>query len=350
MRWYSIRKIDSNQREFLDRRSIKLQLKKRRYNNRERRNKLNKREYAKRKGQKFKPLVLNATAPSDFRLTNNTFEVLEYFKTIIAIIRSKRNDIKIFFDLKKVEYISVDTVMYMLAILRNLKDKSYRNISFSGNSPIDKEAKRIFEESGFLNYVNGKNIKILPNSKKIQIMTGKTVDPTIPKSICQFVNKACDTDKKFTFDLYATLVELINNTTQHAYAGNSLFWVNEWYLFAEETEHEILFAFMDTGEGIPRTVDKKLREKITLISKDDSMFIRTALEGKQRTQTRKDNRGKGLPRVVDACINGNLSSMSIYSGHGSCKILKNNKELYMCDEYKDELFGTLFTWTIKKVS
>lgn len=346
LRWCFIKKLHPDKKKFLDKRSRKYQRRKYKYNKKERRNISNKPQYTRNKKEKFKTSVLMATAPKDFRIINNTSEVLLYFKSIIDIIKRKRNKIKISINLKDVEYITVDTVMYMLAILRNLKEKVYRNITFSGNSPINSSAKKIFEESGFLNYVRNRNTSITPNSRKIQIKSGKTVDPSVPKEICDIVNKICTTDKKFTFDLYAVLVELINNTIQHAYSKESVFLVSEWYLFAEENETDIQFVFLDTGEGIPSTVHKKVTEKLLTIN--DSMYIQTALEGKHRTQTRQFNRGEGLPRVVEAYTKGNLVDLMVYSGKGSCKVLTEDEGLFSCQDYSEQLYGTLFVWKIKK--
>lgn len=278
----------------------------------------------------------------------NPSEVIKFFRQIIGYIRGHKNKLRIFFDLKEVKQLSVDSVMYLLALLRNLKEKSYRDISFSGNSPDNDEAKLIFEESGFLNYVNSKKTTITPSSNKIQILSGKTNDGPTAGILCDFVNKITGTDRSFTFHLYPVLIELMGNTCDHAYSGNDVFLINEWYMFAEEKESEVSFVFLDTGQGIPHTVNKKFGEKLLKMLNqnflDDSILMKSALEGKQRTSTKQKNRGKGLPRVVDACIKGNLSDVVIISGKGCCEITKDINKPIVCKELEESFNGTLFTW------
>lgn len=235
----------------------------------------------------------------------------------------------------------------MLAILRNLKEGIYRRISFRGNSPLDIASRKIFHESGFLKYVNDRKTYMTPNSKKIQIKTSKMVDTHISKEICQYVNKICKTDRTFTLDLYAVLIELMTNTNQHAYSKKSMFLVNEWYLFAEESSDYIQFVFLDTGEGIPNTVNQTFKDK-DFIGDKESMLIKTAFEGKERTQTKKSNRGRGLPRVLEAFTEGNLKDLVIYSGKGSCKLLLENDDIFYCEDCAEQLYGTMFVWKIKK--
>lgn len=332
------------------RKNIKAQKKKYLFNKREERNRKNKLGYSLKKRNQFKPIRVVVSPPQDFRLLENTSEVLKFYQIIINYIKSCKNKLRIFFDLNDIRLLSVDSVMYLLALLRNLKEKAYRDISFSGNSPTNEEARIIFQESGFLNYVNSKDSKIKPSSKKIQILTGKDNDSTVARDLCDFVNNINGSEKSFTFDLYAVLVELMGNTRDHAYSNSDIFLIKEWYVFAEERDSEISFVFLDTGQGIPSTVNKKFGERLMKVlnmdSISDSEFIKSALEGKQRTKTKKKNRGMGLPRVVEACIDGNLESVKVISGKGSCEISKKSNEPILCKEFEGSFNGTLLSWKI----
>jgi hypothetical protein len=348
--WQLIKRLRPEQKFFLIKKSKKLENRKTRYNKREKRNRGKNSSYTANKKKKFKPINLTMSAPENFCITNNTSEVLAYFQSIINVLKKKHQKINVFFDLENVKYISVGTVMYMLAILRNLKNNTYRKISYSGNRPADGLAKKIFEESGFLSYVTSRNIGIKPNSQKIQIRTGKSVDSITLRDICIFVNTHFNTKLNFTFHLYAILLEIVNNTVQHAYSRESIFMVNQWYLYAEESGDEIEFVLLDTGEGIPATVNKKINEKLPIVKNlvGDSQLIKSALKGEQRSQTKKGNRGKGLPRVAEAFIEGNLVDLSVYSGKGCCRIL--DEKNIICEDYDEHFHGTLFTWKIKKPS
>ena len=137
----------------------------------------------------------------------------------------------------------------------------------------------------------------------------------------------------------------MTNTTQHAYNTrfNSL---NSWYLYAESLQDKVRFVFLDTGLGIPTTVKKNFFEKILPLSKDCEL-IKSALKGDYRTQTKQKNRGKGLPQISECFSLGILENVSIYSGCGCCKLTDKNGD-YDLIEYKNKIFGTLFSWEISR--
>lgn len=52
--------------------------------------------------------------------------------------------------MSNVEYLTNDALMYLLAIIKNVKVK----YNSAGNLPKNQECKKIVTDSGFLNYVN----------------------------------------------------------------------------------------------------------------------------------------------------------------------------------------------------
>lgn len=156
-----------------------------------------------------------------------------------------------------------------------------------------------------------------------------------------------------TIPLYNVLVELMGNTAHHAYKDvtNRDISSNSWFLYAEEADDFIEFVFLDTGVGIPNTVYKDFHEKLMLpiLGKEDSKYIKSALLGDFRTETREKNRGTGLPEINRACKDGFLSNMIIYSGRGCCKIVNNEGEnKYILSDMSKISIGTLFKWRIYK--
>ena len=75
MRWLSIKKLNIKRKRFLNNRNKRIQIKKAKFNRKERRNKKRIFNYNKNKANKFKSEEIIKKAPVDFRLLENTDEV-----------------------------------------------------------------------------------------------------------------------------------------------------------------------------------------------------------------------------------------------------------------------------------
>jgi hypothetical protein len=351
-----IKKLGSNHKQWLEEHCLKLMKKK------SRKKKIRKvrgmREFianshvyssrygrAKNKGKK----IYSFKAPEIFNVEKNPEETINFFNSIIEKRRERKFNSTFFIDVSNVKEVSCDAVMYIIALLHDTKHYSYLRYKFSGNFPVDIEARKYFIESGFLSYVQSVEKNIKPQSKKIQIIQGQKSESPIAKKICIFIQKICCLSRVDTIPLYNVLVELMGNTSQHAYVDKSQHdsRANSWYLYAEETNVSIKFVFLDTGVGIPSTVNKKWSEKIPFMNKD-SEFIKSALNGEFRTQTRENHRGKGLPQIVECCQSGLLKNVLVLSGKGLCRIQNDSNSSYITKDMSDRIFGTLFSWEIEK--
>lgn len=311
------------------------------------RNKNKKRRHSSHKHGKKHNKVYICTAPKNFSIINNATECIGFFDDIIKKIDEHSFKAQFVIDTSNVETVTVDAIMYIIALLKDVRTKTSRALSykFRGNYPKNPEARRVFVESGFTEYVNSNNKNIAPTTSRIHIMSGKTYNNAVAKEVCLFVQEHCNVTRKDTIPLYNTLIELMLNTHNHAYNDNHYdSSACEWYLYAEKIDNYVRFAFLDTGEGIPNTVYKKFVEKISL-HKKDSDFIVSALNGDFRTQTRQNNRGKGLPQIKKCCTTGLLKDVCIFSGKGLCKINNETFDLTQND-YKTSFLGTLFSWNI----
>lgn len=324
-----------------DRRCRRMQVKKKSKSHKESRLTVNSHKESKN--------VYIAEVPQKFSFVNNTEDTIKYFVDIIEQIK-KRNYKQLFFlDSKKVDFVTTDALVYVLAVLYNIKNSILMKYSFKGNLPEDEYAKKVYLESGFMNYVKTKLSMMPKTNDKIQILCGTKTDPIVAGQICDFVNKRFNTDYKFTLDLYKTLIELMSNTVHHAYDENSITRPC-WYIYAIDIGSSIQFAFIDTGLGIPSTVKRRLLENIVPFTTTDSKLIYSAFLGESRTETGLYNRGHGLPALYKKVLNGQLRNFFVLSGKGCCKSVEiNNKiELEKLD-YENEVFGTIFQFEIVKI-
>ena len=341
----NIKKLSHKRKLWLDRRNRHLQFVKQRHNKKKKVTGFN--NYIMQRYGIKKDNKLNFVAPRVFSLKDNPEETIVFFEKIINRRNSQRTHTSLFIDSSKVDVLDITAIMYLVAIIRDVHRNKVHRCRFEGNLPDNEEARRVFINSGFLDYVhvNGKIKTNNTDKKRIQIVFDKEVDGPLAKLICNFVHEACGYSRIDTFPLYNILVEMMTNTTQHAYK-KGINGVNGWYLYAENLNDRVRFVFLDTGLGIPTTVRKNFWEKVLPLSRDCDL-VKSALDGEYRTQTKLENRGKGLPQISDCFSKGLLQNVFIYSGQGCCKLTNVNKN-YDLLEYNGKIFGTLFSWEILK--
>lgn len=286
-----------------------------------------------------------AKAPETFSFIYNTEETNQFFLDIIAEMEKRIYKQLFYIDSSEVKYITIDALVYILAILYNIKLNPILKYAFKGNVPEDKNAECVYNESGFMNYVKTKRAIMPETDDKVQIITGRNTDPNVAVKICDFVNSCFGKDYIFTIDLYKTLIELMSNTVHHAYNDNNIM-APHWYLYAINRGDSVQFTFIDTGEGIPNTVKRKFTEKFPFTI-NDSDLIYSAFLGESRTETGLYNRGHGLPALYEKVMKRRLCNFYVISGCGCCKSKIENDIIWLEKvDYKHEIMGTIFQFEI----
>lgn len=287
------------------------------------------------------------TAPLNFSLINNPIETTDFFSRIISISINKRNYKKrIFIDVSRITTLTIDALMYLLAIINNMKVHFKKNLSISGNAPEDSKVRKLFSESGFYQFVHYIGSEPLTkNENTIQIVSGEKCDTELAKQISDFVCKKSQVSKRSCSFLYNMMIELMSNTHKHAYPGRKQVFYPRWYCFAEYDKNKtISFSFMDTGAGIPTTVRKNFAEQIDLLRiKEDYKYVVSALNGEFRTSTRKGYRGKGLPKIREYCAENKINNLHIITNKADVTI--NNENICSVD-IESSLRGTLYYWQV----
>ncbi|MGL5124075.1 MAG: hypothetical protein ACRC6K_07970 [Fusobacteriaceae bacterium] len=288
-------------------------------------------------------------APKNFSISENLIETLEFFEKIKNHCSESRK--KLVVDMKNIENIKIDALMYLKYLVYETKEIKRKNILLSFKAPKNKEHRDFIHSSGFVTYTKGtkfvdsakKKISYLhqaempefDKNKNFKIKRGSTLEKETIKNIIDFVREKKN-NEKFIF-LYKMISELMENTIFHAYYDNKNIEHNDWYIFAEHNHNIFSFVFLDTGLGIPKTVKKKFHDKITF--KSDSDLLLSTLKGEQRSQTQEEFRGKGLPFVFKHFNYKTILNLRIISNH-SCYNINENSDI------EKELQGTLFYWEI----
>lgn len=282
--------------------------------------------------------------PEYFSLTNNTEETMSFIMKLSQKINKAVCGSHIFIDSHKVKLVTVEALIYLIASIQNNLLCSRKKILCTGNYPKDKEARKIYLESGFNDYVRSR-VKSLPHpNEKMEIKSGLQNIPTIAKQCCIFTRKT----RTQTQVLYTILIELMSNAFHHAYNHNrETLNNNRWYVYAEHADDCTRFIFVDTGLGIAKTVRKNFPEKIQQIfgeligSTNDAQLIQSTFNGDFRTKTNQENRGNGLATIKNFMSNPPFSNFEVISGHGKYSISGK------ATNYHNKIYGTLFTFEIR---
>jgi len=281
-------------------------------------------------------IVKDFTAPECFSLVENAEETLLFFNDVFDRLR---HEYSVNLNLENVRKITPDAILYMLSLLEMFKTK--RGICISGNAPKDKLCGHIFTESGFYNYVKS---DYTPRKDQTYILEVRSADKVVGKlahEVVLFVHEKIK-DKIPVLvrrKVYTTILECMGNTREHAYTGHEEYHT-KWWLMAlfDEQSCSVTFAILDNGQGIPKTVRKKIFERLW---PSDNKLIQSALKGDFRTRTNEQWRGKGLPKIQKTLDEGIIRNLVVLSNHG---YVNYGTDLF--GDLEQKFYGTLVSWTI----
>lgn len=286
-------------------------------------------------------------APDIFSFAQNPDETNSFFTKIISFITRRENfGRSLFIDISKIEKLTIDALMYLLAIVNNLNTNFQNKYSFSGNAPNKPEVRKMFSESGFYHFVKYQGTDpITRNKDNLQIVSGEKSETQIAKKMSDFVCAKAGVTKLESNFIYIMMIELMSNTFKHAYSNGQSILFPRWYSFAEyDGDHTISFTFMDTGEGIPATVRKNFAEKLDFLKiKGDSRYVMSALDGEFRTATGQTFRGKGLPRIRKFCRENKIQNLRIITNAADVSV---HEKSYSSGIINNPLCGTLYYWQV----
>lgn len=284
-------------------------------------------------------------APKNFSIEENVEETFKFFEEIFKYIRSNpsnTNNKTIYVDSSEVLKVSESTLMYLYAVINDVK---FSNYDISGNHPKNPDVKELYRRIGFNRLLRRRKVEQKEyDGGNVLIYRGDSVNPALTATACKFITSKSDIKKA---EIYGPVIELMGNTVQHAYSDYEKL-EKKWQIFVKNDKEGINFIFLDTGKGIPGTVRKnklELLKKVfpTVLNYNESEILKSAFEGKFRTRTNLENRGKGLPQIHELMLSKSITQAAVYSGKSMCKII-NNKEFY--SNLPVEFYGTLYEFTI----
>ncbi|MCI9523576.1 MAG: hypothetical protein HFF01_00810 [Erysipelotrichaceae bacterium] len=308
---------------------------------------------------------INCKVPVIFSLKNNTEETIKYFADVKAHCISKEKVI-INFDLYDLKTVTIDAIMYMIAM--TLQASAIRSdITFRVCKPRNKKMRSFINNCGLKKFLEKDNEPCDNQNDYYVIKIGVQTDTDIAEEISNFTKSKNDNlDVKQMSMLYKMLIEMMNNSLEHAYDIKELGIIKSklvglWFVFIENSGDRLKFTFLDTGIGIPNSLFMKkegsyedleiMFGKRNLKQEDPKRsYIVQALSGNvKRANSLNSNRGQGLPEIYGYYKNEEIfSNLCIISGNEKCRFYDSDKSRAVFDKLDYELHGTLYYWEVKK--
>lgn len=293
--------------------------------------------------------VVIADLPEDFSIVDNSEETISFFNNLSKMISSGSNDKIIKFNFHPIRHITIDALMYLIAIMKNSNPFSRFVKGYRGDYPKEHAAYRLFVQSGFLNFVKSSLRPIKPDTSCVQIFYDTRSDIKAPARISDFLTEKTGIAQcRFSY-LYNMIMELETNTGEHAYTrGKNTFENKNWYAYADESEDAFRFTFLDTGKGMGNTMRRMWHEYLPFCSNDVERII-SAFSGElMRSSTGRTTRGKGLPKIKSYADSGVITRLTVVTNKAFCHIDDTRDHKMSGIKLENSLRGTLYYWEIPK--
>ena len=284
-------------------------------------------------------------APLNMSFIDNTDEVLDYFNKAKKLFNKKE---KIDFNIKEITKLSPDAITLMIAKLNDTKNFT-KGGKYRGGAPKDEKLKKVFEESGFYNFVaTSKQNKGL-GKNLLHKEKGQEVRPEIAKSACiAGIRHSLKTSEPFE-PLYEIIIECMQNTNNHA-SSNEEEEIKWWMFVYNDKETGISkYSFLDLGVGIFESITvknyiNKVAKKMGVLP--NTHFVKDLLDGNILSRIEKDKeiRGKGIPQIVEH---------SKFKKFKEFKIITNNVKIDLKNKshkkLKNNFSGTFYYWELQNI-
>jgi hypothetical protein len=268
-------------------------------------------------------------------MIDNPVETIAFFSFFRGITR--QSNLRL--DMQNVERITVDAITALVAEIVALGQSRF----VTGTYPKDDECRSFLIQSGFHDYV--KATQPIPSVKKGKIAKRKSklVESVTAKELIRIGSEAAYGTARRCYAAYATLVECMSNTHNHATGKTATQGTETWYstVYGDRDRDRVCFAFLDTGVGIFRSVKYGLIRRLYKFVRwqDDRQILKDILEGQVESRTGLPFRGKGLPSIYRDLKAGRIKSLVIVANDVYANVATDDYRIL-----ETRFPGTLLYW------
>lgn len=249
---------------------------------------------------KVENIVINAGKSfSLFEDPENVILVIEQLETHKKVSKRIKN---IQINLSGITKIDIGAISCLLAKVNEMT--KITRVRIWGTIPQNLECKKVFDESGFLDYMtdlSGNKFTNKSDNFIFKVGSDKTRNERVGKTIEKAMKFITGKEEKYP-PVYSIVQEICSNSVEWANAPETR--NKNWFLGINKTTDVgntyVTFTMTDIGYGILHTINKKFATLITeaLFTKDTEVLKR-AFEKKYGSKTKETNRNRGLPLIKD---------------------------------------------------
>lgn len=270
--------------------------------------------------------------PAIFSITRNPDAVIAFLRNVKSL-GAKHH---LTFDLGQITEITTEAITALNATISQLI-----GIQVRGNLPSDPGVNEILLQSGFFDHVRRNFTLPSVTRGKIARKQSKIVEARIAADLIHCGTAEAYGAPKRQYSTFRVLIESMANTVNHA-AGESenreTWWAS---VYAEHASQRVCYTFLDNGVGIFRSVNlspiRKFFRKTGI--RNNALILEDILQGKIPSRTGLSYRGKGLPSIYGASVEGRVRSLIIVSNDVYANISKGEYRIL-----NTQFPGTLLYW------
>lgn len=230
-------------------------------------------------------------APSRFSLLEYPEDVIGFINKIENLLSENVRVKSIMFELHDITSIDIGAVCLLLSKLNELSRKRIQNW---GTLPKDQKCRKFIEESGFLDRMRDMSSGSPFSRKNKNLILNRGFDKTDNAATAKEIRKAVEhiTGKQGYFKpIYSIAQEICANSVEHA---NEKIYKKNWLFSSSYLNDEVVFTMTDIGDGILKTLKRKLMKQIQDgLFKDSVDVLVNAFEKQYESRTQDPNRNKG---------------------------------------------------------
>ena len=288
--------------------------------------------------------------PSNFCLLDNPKECSSFFR---ALLRKENaymiagNMLQVDLQMRNITEIDFASVIMLEAICEEL---SHEGCNVHGNSPQDKDVATFLRQAGFYNKkfdTQGKRIVAPGNSQIIEIQMGeKKIQIKDLMAFDNLMNKASlhlNAGNTVSMDNYvAILKEICGNSTEW---GNNI--RKNWTIAAKYEDDEVQFVALDLGQGIIKSLRKRLKERMRdyFNNKSNDEVLKDVFKRYYGSKSRDPNRNQGLPFIRKCFDDKIIKKLSVVTNNVIIDF-RDNQRNSTFDKDNKVFPGTLYSWSV----
>jgi len=265
----------------------------------------------------------------------------------------------VFVVLKNVKNIDHSAITVLLSLMYKFR---VAKIKFNGDFPDDLKVKETIVDSQFFrkllspmssdmgnDYTMTKNNQIFARANTIVVSE-------MGEKIMEESTKTIWGERRICKGLQKTLIELMHNTNNHASRSEDN--QEHWWLSVnhDKENKKVDFYFVDYGQGILRSLERKSNPKIwnnfwdnfkkMIDLGSEQKVIECLLNGEHWSPEQRIQpyyRGKGLPSIKDSLSRGQISDLQIITNNTRSEVDSNNF-IHLSKNFN----GTFIHWKLEK--